>query len=109
MSILFICTANRDRSRTAEIHFQSKYPEHRFRSAGINQFLSERHGGVHLKRYMLDVASRIICMEQEHYWYILDKIDKKYAEKVEILHLGDTETFMSESLIKILESKFKIK
>ncbi len=108
MSVLFICTANRDRSRTAEIYFQSKYPEHRFRSAGINKFLSERHGGIHLKRYMLDSATRIVCMEQTHYWYILDNFDKKYSDKIEILHLGDTETFMSESLINILEKKFKI-
>lgn len=66
MNILFICTANRDRSRTAEIYFQNKYPEHRFRSAGINQFLSERHGGVHLKKYMLDIADRIICANSEN-------------------------------------------
>lgn len=109
MTILFICTANKDRSRTAEIYFQNKYPEHRFRSAGINKYLSERHGGAHIKQYMLDVADRIICMENEQRDWIINNFDKKYLPKIEILHLGDTETFMSESLIKLLEDKFKLK
>jgi len=109
MNIIFICTANRDRSRTAEIYFQNKYPEHRFRSAGINKFLSERHGGIHVKKYMLDIADRIICAEFIHSDWIVQNIDKKYLSKIEILHLEDTEYFMSESLIKKLEDKFQIK
>jgi len=107
-NILFVCTANRDRSRTAEIYFQNKYPEHRFRSAGINKYLSERHGGIHLKAYMLDIADRIICMENIHFTYIHEKIDKKYYSKIQILELGDTDTFMTKSLIDQLELKFKI-
>lgn len=108
MNVLFLCSANRDRSRTAELHFQVKYPLHRFRSAGINKYLSERHGGIHVRRYMLDVADRIICAEQVHADYILQKIDKSFESKIEILHLGDTERFMSESLVKLLEEKFSI-
>lgn len=107
-SVIFICTANRDRSRTAELHFQSKYPDYRFRSAGINKYLSEPHGGVHLKKYMLDVADRIICMEHVHAGWIVENIDKKYLGKIEILNVGDTEKFMSPQLIDILEQKFKI-
>lgn len=108
MIILFICTANRDRSKTAELHFTKKYPEHTFKSAGINKYLSERHGGLHLKKYMLDEADRIICAEHVHSDYIIRQIDKKYIGKIEILNLGDTDTFMSEQLIKALEEKFKI-
>jgi predicted protein tyrosine phosphatase len=109
MNILFVCAANRDRSRTAEIHFQNKYPLDRFRSAGINKYLSERHGGIHLKKYMLDIADRIICAEYVHSDWIIQNIDKKYLSKIEILHLGDTETFMSENLIQMLEDKFQLK
>jgi predicted protein tyrosine phosphatase len=109
MNIIFICSANRDRSRTAELHFQNKYPQHRFRSAGINKYLSERHGGIHLKNYMLDVADRIICMELVHSNWIVENIDKKYLSKIEILHLGDTDVFMSSTLISALEEKFTIK
>lgn len=98
MNILFICTANRDRSRTAELMFQKLFPMHRFRSAGINKYLSERHGGIHIKQYMLDIADQIICMEYCHCDYIIQKIDKKYLSKIEILELGDHELFMSDKL-----------
>lgn len=105
MNYLFVCTANRDRSRTAEIYFQTKYPEHRFRSAGINKFASERHGGVYLQKYMLDVADQVICMEYVHQQWIVDKIDKKYLSKIITIHLSDTESFMSPKLIEQLEIK----
>jgi predicted protein tyrosine phosphatase len=108
MNIIFICTANRDRSRTAEIYYQNKYPEHRFRSAGINKYLSERHGGIYVKKYMLDVADRIICAEHVHSDWIVQNIDKKYLAKIEILELGDTEAFMSSKLIEMLDSKFSV-
>lgn len=108
MKIIFICTSNECRSITAQIYFQNKYPEYRFRSAGINKYLSERHGGIHVKKYMLDLADRIICAEQVHSDYIIRQIDKKYSSKIEVLNLGDTDTFMSEQLIKALEEKFKI-
>jgi predicted protein tyrosine phosphatase len=107
-NIIFICTANKDRSRTAEIYFQNKHPEHRFRSAGINKYLSERHGGIYLKKYMLDIADRIICAEQVHCDWIAQNIDKKYLSKIEVLFLGDTMSFMHPDLIKTLEEKFKI-
>lgn len=108
MNVIFICTANRDRSRTAEIYFQNKFKEHRYRSAGINKYLSERHGGIHVKKYMLDVADRIICAEQVHSDYITSKINSIYKLKIEVLDLGDTETFMTDSLVKMLDDKFKL-
>ena len=108
MNILFVCSANKDRSRTAEIHFQHKFPERRFRSAGINQYLSKKHGGVYLERYMLEQAERIICMEQEHANHILKRFDGAFQDKIEILNLGDTEPFMAAGLITMLEEKFKL-
>ncbi len=108
MNILFICTANKDRGRTAEIHFQNKHPHLRFRSAGINQFLSERHGGIHIKRHMVLAASRIVCMEQIHADYINRLMGMVPMDAIEVLNLGDTETFMSPSLIALLEEKFKL-
>lgn len=107
-NILFVCSANRDRSRTAEIYFQNKYPEHRFRSAGINKYLSQRHGGIYLQSYMLDIADRVICAEKHHLEHILNHYDMKYEPKIDVMDLGDTDTFMTENLIKQLELKFKL-
>ncbi len=107
MNILFVCTANKERSRTAEIHFQYNYKDHRFRSAGINQFLSERHGGTQLKKYMLDLADIIICMENAHKDWINKHHNDSYKNKMFSLDLGDTDTFMTRQLISALEMKIK--
>lgn len=58
-----------------------------------------------MKKYMLDIAHCIICMEQIHADYIIQNIDKKNAHKIHVLSLGDTETFMTPTLIKMLEEK----
>ena len=109
MRVLFVCTANRDRSRTAEDHFKTKYPDHDFKSAGINKHLCERHEkGIHVRRHHLDWADRIICAEFVHQNYIVQQIDKKYLSKIEVLHLEDTDVYMSDQLINRLEEKFKI-
>jgi len=58
---------------------------------------------------MLEIADRVICTEYVHSDWIVQNMDKKYLSKIEILHLGDTESFMSEELIKLLEEKFTLK
>lgn len=107
-NILFICSANKDRSRTAEIYFQNKYPELRFRSAGINEYLCKKHGGIYLERYMLDCARKIICMEAIHRSKIIERFGIEFDAKIEVLNLGDTETFMTKSLIELLEEKVMV-
>lgn len=57
---------------------------------------------------MLDFADRIICMEETHRAFIVNHYDIKYESKIEVMNLGDTETFMSEQLIELLELKFKL-
>ena len=57
---------------------------------------------------MLDLADRIICMESEHRTHIINHYDMKYDRNIEVLNLGDTDTFMTEQLIQALENKFKL-
>ena len=72
MNILFICTANRDRSRTAEHFFQEKYPKFNFYSAGIDEALCSKSKGRFVDYQICDYADRIVCMEQRHAQFILD-------------------------------------
>lgn len=105
MNVLFICTANRERSRTAEIHLQNKYPENRYRSAGINKYLSERHGGIHLQRYMIDKADTIVCFESEHAHYIYNTYGEgiMVGKNLYVLNIGDVGNFMTPELIHSIE------
>ena len=108
MNILFICTANRDRSRTAEHIFQEIYPEINFNSAGIDQELCLMYNGEYVQYQMCDNADRIICMEDHHAQYILKKFGDLLLNKVEILGVEDNEEYMSRILIKELKEKFEI-
>ena len=108
MNILFICTANRDRSRTAEHIFQKQYPAFNFKSAGIDEGLCVKYNGDYVDVKTCDWAERIICMEDHHAQYLLEKMGNSVLFKIEILGIEDTELYMSQALIMLLKDKFKI-
>ncbi len=108
MNILFICTANRDRSRTAEHFFQEKYPKFNFYSAGIDEALCSKSKGRFVDYQICDYADRIVCMEQRHAQFILDLFGDAMLDKLEILEVDDKEDYMSITLVKELQHKFKI-
>jgi len=108
MNILFICTANRDRSKTAEHIFRIKYPDYNFMSAGINQEMCLTYRGVYVEYQMCLKADKIYCMENLHAQYLLREFGSQIIQKIEILEIEDNEEYMSDKLIKELELKFKI-
>lgn len=46
MNILFICTSNKDRSPALQEYFSIIYPQHAFKSAGVNKYFTKKHGTV---------------------------------------------------------------
>ena len=108
MNILFVCTANRDRSRTAEHLFQKKYPHFSFHSVGIDESLCDKYKGKYVDFEICDSVDRIICMEEHHAQFLLKKFGDVLLNKIEILGIQDTEEYMSKVLIKDLKDKFKI-
>ena len=105
MKILFICRANRDRSKTAEHHFSKTHPEHEFKSCGISEIYCRNWGGTHLKRKHLEWADRVICMSQSHIDYIHHRYAKDYDGKIENVNVEDNHCYMAPKLIEILEKK----
>ena len=57
--------------------------------------------------FRLATNGTIICAEHVHADWIVQNIDKAYLNKIEIIELGDTEQFMSKSLIEMLETKME--
>jgi len=108
MNILFICTANRDRSKTAEHVFRELYPDIDFNSAGIDQELCLMYNGEHVQFNMCDIADRIICMEDHHAQYLLNFFGDIILNKIEILQVEDNEEYMSRALVKELKKKFNV-
>ena len=114
MNILFVCTANRYRSRTAMEFFRMKYThmhsEWKFDSCGTNPVYVEE-----TKKWFPDAsvltdqlmwwADVIVCMEESHKVRVDQLISRMPADKpvkVKVLGFGDDFIYMSTDLIRML-------
>lgn len=105
--ILFVCSANKDRSKTAEDHFSEQFPELEFMSAGTNQRICEQEGTNHLSEDLLDWADHIFVMEEKHRQWIKANSKLKLTNKIEVLTIPDIFTYDQKELINILTVKIE--
>ncbi|MGB5981690.1 MAG: phosphotyrosine protein phosphatase [Nonlabens sp.] len=100
--ILFVCSANKDRSKTAEDYFSAKYLDKNFDSAGTNKKICQQLGTNFISKEQLDAADRILVMEHKHLKVIKDLFGSKYHNKISVLHIKDLYKYGSSELIDIL-------
>lgn len=105
MNILFVCSANKLRSRTADDYFSSKYPDINFQSAGTNHKICHKEGTTPLEEEMLEWADVVYVMENKHKNEIGKHVGSKYNKKIVILYIPDDYDYYQKELIQILESK----
>ncbi|MFM1874492.1 MAG: hypothetical protein RL266_229 [Bacteroidota bacterium] len=99
MNILFICSANVDRSRTAESIF-SESDEHVVRSAGTSS--SAR---VKVSEPMLLWADMIFCMEDKHKEILKQRFPMACRDaQIMVLNIEDEYKYMEPELIEELEA-----
>tara|TARA_R110000737_G_scaffold352084_1_gene396660 strand:+ start:685 stop:1032 length:348 start_codon:yes stop_codon:yes gene_type:complete len=104
MNILFLCTANIQRSRTAEDHFRENYLGHTYKSAGLSEKYCKQHGTTVCTTDLLDWADRVFVMEPMHIERIEDNAGKHYLDKVEHLEIEDIYQYMQSDLVEILDT-----
>ena len=104
-SILFICSANKDRSKTAEDFFSEEYPDLRFNSAGTNLKICNQLGTNYISQEQLDRADVIYVMEHKHTTAITKLFGGRYFNKITVLHIKDLYTYGSIDLIALLQDK----
>ncbi|WP_228420450.1 phosphotyrosine protein phosphatase [Chryseobacterium sp. 5_R23647] len=104
-NILFICSANKQRSKTAEDYFSAKYPKKTFTSAGTNLKICKREGTNPLTIELLEEADLIFVMENMHKKQIIDFLGDKLTKDITILNISDLYKYYSKELIDILEDK----
>ena len=102
--ILFVCSANIDRSPTAERIFSDR-PGVLVKSAGTSPYAR-----VPLSADIVQWADLIFCMEKWHKMYI----EKEYADlisskTIDSLDVPDVFTFMNPTLIEIIKKKTEAK
>ena len=98
MNLLFVCSRNVWRSRTAETIFKNN-GFHSVRSAG-----TEATARIRLNQKMIDWADIIFLMEYRHKKRMKAKfrVDKLNTELV-VLEIPDDYEYMDEELIEMLE------
>lgn len=97
MNILFICSRNKWRSRTAETIFKN-HPFHGVRSAGTASSARIRVQENHIKW-----ADVILVMEDHHKRRLRERFGKALRQKkISVLHIPDNYEYMDEELIEIL-------
>lgn len=104
MNVLFVCTANVDRSKTAQDFFSEQFSEIQFRSAGIDQEQCDRMKTTFLTQDLLDWADKVFVMETVHFEWIHSNLETK-GMHVEVLNIPDMYTYYSIALIEALQQK----
>ena len=100
LRILFVCSANLQRSPTAEQVFGNFSDEWQTKSAGI----MPSHGRNHLTQKLIDWADLILVMEPEHAEHILANY-KSSGEKIRTLNIPDVYARNDPELIQELKKK----
>lgn len=103
--ILFICSANKQRSKTAEDYFAEKYHDLELRSAGTNLKMCQREGTNPLTEEDMIWADLVLVMEKKHKTAIEKHTVGKYGKKIQILNIPDRFKYYQKELIEILEEK----
>lgn len=105
MNILFLCTANLHRSRTAEFYFQKQWPKHCVRSAGLSEKECSRNQGRLCTPELIAWADKVFVMESHHLDRIEQNIGKSHNSKIAVLDIADIYQFMQKALIEELIRK----
>ena len=104
MNILFVCSVNKIRSKTAEDYF-SEVSKDNFLSAGTNIKTCLKEGTNPLEKWMLEWADVIHVMEKKHKEEIVKSIGTNFNKKINILNIKDVYKYYQKELIDILKEK----
>ncbi|WP_459209931.1 arsenate reductase/protein-tyrosine-phosphatase family protein [Aquimarina rhabdastrellae] len=105
-NILFICSANKQRSKTADDYFSSRYVDQfLFDSAGTNLKICHKEGTNPLTEELVKWADLILVMEKRHKKLINSQTKEKYDFKIKVLNIPDRFKYYQKELIQLLEEK----
>lgn len=103
-NVLFVCSANVDRSKTAEDFFAEQFSKINFQSAGTNEAICRQEGTNFIDQTLLDSADLLLVMEEKHRSWINSHLNAK-GKRIEVLNIPDRYRYYSMELIEILQQK----
>ena len=105
--ILFICSANVNRSPSAQFWFTLRNPENTYSSAGSSRVACRIHHGNFVAKHQVEQADRIICMEERNR-KDLNALFPEHESKIEVANIPDIyQSFQLELLFEFMNN-FKI-
>lgn len=107
-TILFVCSANKKRSKTAEDYFSRKYADFEFISAGTNSKICEQEGTNPLTIELLEQANIIFVMENSHKKEVKNFINSRFKKEIIVLDIKDIYKYYQTELIEILDEKLRV-
>ncbi|WP_191859552.1 phosphotyrosine protein phosphatase [Hanstruepera ponticola] len=108
-NILFVCSGNKDRSKTADDYFSAKYPDMHFDSAGTNKRVCEQLGTTYVSQAQLDWADRVLVMEEKHRKALVSVFGSGCYGKIMVLGIKDVYTYYDRDLIGVLEERVDVR
>jgi len=105
LKVLFICSANKDRSATAENLAGNCWPKHQYDSAGTNQKICFQLGTQYISENQLFWADLIFAMENKHKKELIKRFGSQFGQKITVLGIRDHYEFGNPELKEILREK----
>tara|TARA_Y100000034_G_C6900841_1_gene416626 strand:+ start:2810 stop:3166 length:357 start_codon:yes stop_codon:yes gene_type:complete len=102
MNILFLCTANIQRSKTAEELFSAADNSNVYRSAGLSKKYVQKAGSTLCSEEMLEWADEIYVFEQKHIERIRVYTGDTYLHKIANLEIEDSYQYFQRELVLLL-------
>ena len=105
--ILFVCSANKQRSKTADDYSSAKFDldRYQFDSAGTNLKICQKEGTNPLTEELVEWADLIFVMEKRHRTAISSITKEKCEFKIKTLNIPDRFKYYQKELIELLEEK----
>ena len=106
MNILFLCTANLQRSKTAEELLRVLDTCNCYKSAGLSKKYVEKAGTNLCSEDMLDWADEIYVFEKKHIDRIRQYTGEKHLHKIYNLNIEDKYQYFQRELVLLLLENF---
>ena len=108
MNILFLCTANIQRSKTAEKLFRAANNNHQYKSAGLSEKYVSKADSTLCTGEMLQWADQIYVFEQQHIERIQSYTGDVYLPKIINLNIPDNYQYFQRELVLLLLERVKL-
>lgn len=107
MNFLVLCTANFQRSKTAEELFSALDKNNHYKSAGLSKKYVAKNNSTLCTEEMLQWSDRIIVFEDKHLERIREHTGTKYLDKIINLDIADKFKYFEPELVLLILEKYQ--